>query len=415
MLWTALKTKPPPRPKISQRSRTSARTASGVPKARVFWVSTPPPQKTMSRPNSRFEPARVHARGRDLDGVEDVEAAFDEGRDQGVDGAAGVLERLPGRVPVDPVVDALIVGHVELAEIGDGAEGRLLRAEVRAADERGLDLVADPGVDPLEVLEGDLGLALEDLVDVGAAGQGRDVPFLDVPDAPRALELGAGDEGDVAERGPAEAPDDAAPRGPGPAALLLEVVEGRVVDRTELLEVVRRIELVVVDGLLADDGVEEEAVLGQAAGRRRRAVALRVDERVAVRVLRRPEVPGHEDLGPVVHPPRLPVLVAVAEHRVGPVNALDVDAEGGLEVVVDPAQHLVGLVDLDQALFEAVVLAEPDDALDVHAGDGRAVEVDGDPVGLAVVEGGVQALAAGHRHGGPPRSPRLPISPSRLQ
>ena len=70
------------------------------------------------------------------------------------DGAAGVLEGLPGRVAVDPVVDAPVVGQVELAEGGDRAEGRLLGAEVRAADEDGLDLVADPGEDLLEVRRG---------------------------------------------------------------------------------------------------------------------------------------------------------------------------------------------------------------------------------------------------------------------
>ena len=207
------------------------------------------------------------------------------------------------------------------------------------------------------------------------------------------------------------------PRPVAPARRLSRSKWSRVVigDRAELLEVVRGIEPGLVDRLLADDGVEEETVLRHAAGGRGRAVALGEDERVAVRVLGRPEIPGHEDLGPVVHAPGLPVLVAEAEHRVRAVDALDVDAQGRLEVVVDPAQHLVGLVDLDQALFEAVVLAQTDDALDVHAGDGRAVEVDGDAVGLAVVEGGVQALAAGHRHGGLLGSPQITDFGPRMQ
>ena len=51
---------------------------------------------------------------------------------------------------------------------------------------------------------------------------------------------------------------------------------GQVVvgDRAELLQVVLDVELVVVDRLLADDGVEVEAALGHAAAGRRRAVAL---------------------------------------------------------------------------------------------------------------------------------------------
>ena len=66
--------------------------------------------------------------------------------------------------------------------------------------------------------------------------------------------------------------------GPG-----VEVVEVGVGDRPELLQVVGGVELVLVERRLADDGVEEVAALGQAAGGRDRAVALGIDQRVAVR------------------------------------------------------------------------------------------------------------------------------------
>ena len=45
-----------------------------------------------------LERRRVHARGRALHRVEDVEARVDEVRDERLHRAAGVLERLPGRV-----------------------------------------------------------------------------------------------------------------------------------------------------------------------------------------------------------------------------------------------------------------------------------------------------------------------------
>jgi hypothetical protein len=41
-LWMALKTKPPPSEKTSQRSSASVRTSSGAPNGSVFCVSTPP-------------------------------------------------------------------------------------------------------------------------------------------------------------------------------------------------------------------------------------------------------------------------------------------------------------------------------------------------------------------------------------
>jgi hypothetical protein len=43
--------KPPPGARSSIRRRTSSRTSDGVPNGRTRWVSTPPPQKTRSRPN----------------------------------------------------------------------------------------------------------------------------------------------------------------------------------------------------------------------------------------------------------------------------------------------------------------------------------------------------------------------------
>ena len=57
-----------------------------------------------------------------------------------------------------------------------------------------------------------------------------------------------------------------------------------------------------------------------------------------------------------------------------------------LEVVLDQAEHLVGLVDFDRALLQAVVVAQRGHATDVDAGDGGAAEVDGHGVRLPMGE-----------------------------
>ena len=80
-----------------------------------------------------------------MDGIEDIEARFDERGNECFDCAARMLECFPGRVPMDPIVDSFIVRRVERAERPDRAECRLLGAEVRAADEDRLDAVTDPG------------------------------------------------------------------------------------------------------------------------------------------------------------------------------------------------------------------------------------------------------------------------------
>jgi hypothetical protein len=70
-----------------------------------------------------------------------------------------------------------------------------LRPEVRAADENRLDAVADPVFDPGQIPQRDLGLPLEDPVDIRPPGEDRDVPFFDVADAARPFEKGRRDEG----------------------------------------------------------------------------------------------------------------------------------------------------------------------------------------------------------------------------
>ena len=59
------------------------RICSGVPKGRVFCVSTPPPQKVSLGAEPLFQRLRVHAHRRTLHRVEDVETRLDDVRQQG--------------------------------------------------------------------------------------------------------------------------------------------------------------------------------------------------------------------------------------------------------------------------------------------------------------------------------------------
>ena len=102
------------------------------------------------------------------------------------------------------------------------------------------------------------------------------------------------------------------------------------------------------------------------------------------------EVLGDEDVE-AVEAPLAPAVVFEAEHGFAGEDAGDVETHGGAEVVLDEAEHLVGLVDLDGTLFETVVIAEGGDAGDVDAGDGAAAEVDGNAIRLAMRECGLKA------------------------
>ena len=91
-----------------------------------------------------FQAGRVaHLPGRDLHRVEDVEAAGDEIGEERPHGAAGVLESLPPRMPVHPLVLDLEERNVQLAEQLRGEQLRVLRPVVRAVQPQHVDVVPE--------------------------------------------------------------------------------------------------------------------------------------------------------------------------------------------------------------------------------------------------------------------------------
>src|SRR5664280_1163577 len=101
MLWTAAKTKPPPGARSSIRRRTSSRTSDGVPNGRTRWVSTPPPQKTRSRPNCCLSWRVSIPRALTLDRVDDVHPDLDEVWVEPRRGATAMVEELGVRPALD--------------------------------------------------------------------------------------------------------------------------------------------------------------------------------------------------------------------------------------------------------------------------------------------------------------------------
>ena len=103
-------------------------------------------------------------------------------------------------------------------------------------------------------------------------------------------------------------------------------------DRAELLQVVRRIELLVVDFRLPDDGVEEGAAQRHASAGRGRFIALGIDQDVAVRLGRDAEIAGHQHIQ-AVEIPRFPVGGGKAEHRLARKHAGHVEPHGRAQIV----------------------------------------------------------------------------------
>src|ERR1019366_8761221 len=115
-----------------------------------------------------------------------------------------MLERLPSRVLVDPVIDLAIIGQPQLAEGPYRAERRSLGAEIRAADIHYVHQIAQSRRDPLQVRQRDLALAAEHGMHVIPAGARRHVPFRDIADALWVGNADARNQCDIAERSAAE-------------------------------------------------------------------------------------------------------------------------------------------------------------------------------------------------------------------
>ncbi len=297
-----------------------------------------------------FELDGVHLSGGALDGVEDIETGVDEVGDELEDGAAGVDEGFPVGVFVDEVVDLFMEGFVEVAVGFEGDEGTALGAEIGAGDEGGVDAVTEEVEEFLDVVEGDFALYFEYFADVVLAGEGGDVPLLDVADSFWVFHPGGGDEGDVAEGGAGHGEDDGGVGGGEAVNGALVVGEVGVGEWGELFGVFGGVEGVVVDGVLSDDGVEEVSAFGHSAGGWDGGVAFGVDEEIAIGVGGGVEVFGDEDLSAIEEGEGLEVLVFEAEEVFAWGDADDVDAEGEAELVVDLAEHLVGFDDLDEVV-----------------------------------------------------------------
>src|SRR5208283_137593 len=110
-----------------------------------------------------------HSGCRALHRIQDVDAALDKGIDESFNGPTGVLEDFPFRIAMNPVIELLVIREVQLTKRGDGTERGSLRAQVCPAGEDGVHIVADGGMNPLQVADGDRALALEDLMNVTAA------------------------------------------------------------------------------------------------------------------------------------------------------------------------------------------------------------------------------------------------------
>ena len=340
----------------------------------------------------------VHACRGALDGVEDVDARVDEIFEKRRHGSAGVEEGFPGGVLVDPVVDLAVERFPERPVEGGGNHGPALASKIGAADGHDVDLVAHGLVVKFQIIQGDGGLERKDLFDVIRALGQHFIPALRIADAFGIGCVEARHHRDVPNPGVRPAAHERFVGGS------VEIV-GLALDETELLLGVRPdlvpdklggIEVFLGPGILADDGVEEIAVLGHARAGGGGEVALGVHEPVAGRVGGVVEELAHQGGGAVKMGVRLPLGVGKAEHRRGRLDGRGVHAQPVGHLQIQVGQHLEGLAHLGRGGGEPQGGAQAAVDGEMNAGDGRAGQVQGNPVRSLVAQGGANALAGGH-------------------
>ena len=128
---------------------------------------------------------------------------------------------------------------------------------------------------------------------------------------------------------------------------------------------------------------------GHAAAGRHGTVVAGPLEQVAVGLVLGVEVLRHQHGRAIGKLPFLELRLREAEHRPGAVQADDIDAQRGLQVGRDLAEHLVDLDDFDggAGLVQPERLPEFIDHADVDAGLEAAAEINREFVRLAVGAG----------------------------
>ncbi len=208
-----------------------------------------------------LEGLRLHPLGGALYRIEDVDSGLDDVLHEGTVPAAGMDHDLPVRVPVNPAAHSHEERLVEIAEHVRGEERAALGAVIGTAQVENLDVSPDRLADEFEITDGDVGLTVVYFVDIVAAGDMGNIPFLRVTDALRHRNPGRRYRGNVPESAPRHGEDD---RAVGVAVKTFrrfpEVIELGIRNGAELRDVVCGIETLLDDGLLAHDGIEIQPV-----------------------------------------------------------------------------------------------------------------------------------------------------------
>src|ERR1035438_7479313 len=190
-----------------------------------------------------------------------------------------MLEGLPLRVGMNPIIDLPVIREVQVPQRLDGAECRSLCAEIRSAQVNRLHNVSHSRMNPLEIPEGDLALTFKDLMNIVLAAARGDIPFGDIAYAFRMFEGGSRYQGNVAECGPSKCCNHAVTRCRRLVRRARKVVQIRLRDGPELFQIIFGIQMLFIECFLAHNAIEEVAALRHSSACLYGRIALRIDRK----------------------------------------------------------------------------------------------------------------------------------------
>ena len=290
-----------------------------------------------------------------------------------------MLEGLPTCVAVDPVIYLAIIWCPKIDEGLRRTKCAGLCAKVGSAEEDHVDSISQHLLEFLQILKCMVALPRKDVVNVVLPCGGGDVPLCDVPYTLGMFQERSWHQCDVPECHPAQGRNDG-PVGSLQAVQLIPVMlQVLLRDQAEFFQVVLRVQVILVDLRLADDGVEEKSIGRHLTTCWHCHVAFRVDVNVPVWVLLRVEVFRNQDHLAPGCPKFLVVLVGKTEERVAWYHADSVDSHHLGQVLLHLPKHLVGFANFDRPIFQVVMFAQLLNAGGVNAGHRRAAEIHREP------------------------------------
>ncbi|MPN55980.1 hypothetical protein SDC9_203664 [bioreactor metagenome] len=163
-----------------------------------------------------------------------------------------MLECFPFGILMNPVVYCFVIWRIERPECLRRTEGRVLCAKIISAYIDHIDEITRRRVYFLQIHKGDLRLLFKYLMDVILVNNGRHIPFRNVPNPFGVFQSRPRHKRDIAKCRASKIASDQIFRAFQFTLLVLIICHIFFRQKTELLKIILRVQIIFINGLLPD-------------------------------------------------------------------------------------------------------------------------------------------------------------------